>query len=248
MLCYNQNMSNTLIIGKDLPSSLDFAEALASTGRKVFAIAKNQSEETNFESENIFSSTWNKSSAVSAHSTLIKAETKLDNLDEVIFYFDTEYFCSLYELDKTEEISNAVDNMINSFLFSTNELLKRIDQKKEKVIVSFLLKEYPSKADFILSKAAGITPASAIVSAAQQTFISIAESFASNVAGREYLSVILSKCNNSNELYKNEAEIAKWFALSFDSVKQMKNPQNVKQALSWNKTGSKIQTGFLLFK
>lgn len=248
MLCYNQNMSNTLLIGKDLPSSLEFMEALTSTSRKVFGIAKNQTEENNFESENIYSTTWNKSSAVSAHSVLIKAETTLDDYNEVIFYFDSEYFASIYETDKTEEISNAVDNMINSFLFSTTELFKRIEQRKEKIIVSFLIKELPSKAEFTMSKSSGITPASAIVSAAQQTFISLAESFASNVAGRNYLSVILAKGNNSNELFKNEKGLALWLAESFDAVRQMKNPQTVKQALNWNKLGSKVQTGFSLFK
>ena len=248
IVCYNFNMSNTLIIGKDLPSALDFAQALASTGRKIFAIARNQTEEASFESENIFTSTWNKSSAVSAHSTLIKAETRLETLDEVVFYFDTEYFCSSYELDKTEDLSNAVDTMINAFLYSSTELLHRIDQKKEKIFVSFLLKEYPSKAEAALSKTPGISPASAVVSAAQQAFSSIAESFASNAAGRPYLWVTLAKCNRQNELYANETELAKWLASAFDTVKQPKNPQNVKQALTWNKAGSKIQTGFTLFK
>lgn len=241
-------MSKTLIIGKDLPDSLEFCESIAASGRTVFSIAKSEAEASNFESENIFCTTWNKSSAVSAHTVLIKAETKLEGMDEIIFYFDTNYFCTLFELDKTEEVSNAVDMMINSFLYSTNELLKRIDQRKEKILVSFILKEYPSKVELISSKTTGILPASSIVSAAQNAFISIAENFAANIVGREYLSVMLARCNNSNELYKNEKAICQWITESMDAVKQQKNPQNIKQASNWNKVGSKVQTGFSLFK
>ena len=163
-------MSNTLFIGKDLPDGLEFAEAIADSGRQVFTVAKSEADATNFDSEKIFASTWNKSSAVSAHSVLIKAETKLEQLDEVIFYFDTNYFCSKFEIDRTEDISNAVDTMLNSFLYSTAELLKRLDQIKEKTVVAFIVREYPSKAEAISTKTTGIVPASAIVSAAQAAF------------------------------------------------------------------------------
>lgn len=241
-------MSNILLIGKDLPDSLELAESLAASGRAVFGIAKSETEAVNFESENIFATTWNKSSAVSAHSVLIKAETKCENIDEALFYFDASYFCTKFELDKTEEVSNAVDMMINSYLFSTNELLKRIDQLKERIVVSFVVKEYPSKAEMLASKTQVSVPASGIVSAAQAAFISIAENFATNVGERQYLSVMLGNCNPSNELYKNEKLIGDWIATGITSVKAMKNPQTVKQAVTWNKVGGKVQTGFALFK
>ena len=248
IICYNLDMSSILIIGKDFPDGLEMAEAFASCGRKVFGITKSAADIANFESENIFASTWNKSSAVSAHSMLIKAETKLDKIDEVLFYFDTNYFCTKFEIDKTEEISNAVDTMINSYLFSTSELLKRIDQKKEKILVSFLLREYPSKYEMLASKSAVSVPASGIVSAAQQAFISIAENFAAATADRTYLSVLLSKCNLTNEYYKNEKMTGQWLAQSMISVQAMKNPQTFKQAANWYKVGGKVQTGFSLFK
>ena len=241
-------MSKTLIIGKDLPDSLEFCESIAASGRTVFSIAKSEAEASNFESENIFCTTWNKSSAVSAHTVLIKAETKLEGMDEIIFYFDTNYFCSKYELDKSEEIASAVDMMINGYLYATTELLKRIDQKKEKILVSFLLKEYPSKLETLSSKNGISVPASGIVSAAQAAFISIAESFSTCVSDRSYLSVLLAKCTQANEIYKNEKLIGDWLATSMVSVEAMKNPQTAKQASTWNKVGSKVQTGFSLFK
>lgn len=248
ILCYNQSMSSILIVGKDLPDGLEMAETFASSGRSVFGVAKSEADVNSFESENIYASTWNKSSAVSAHSLIIKAETKLDKIEEVLFYFDTNYFCSKFEIDKTEEISNAVDVMMNSFFYSTSELLRRIDQKKEKIIVSFLVREYPSKYEMLTSKSPVSVPAAGIVSAAQQAFISIAETFAASVGEKDYLSVLLAKCQINNEYYKNEKQIADWLAQSMVSIRAMKNPQTVKQASTWNKVGSKVSTGFSFFK
>lgn len=241
-------MSNTLFLGKDLPDGLGFAEVLADSGRSVFGIAKSEADAAKFDSEKIYATTWNKSSAVSAHSVIIRAETKLETFDEVMFYFDAANFCTQFEIDRTEDISNAVDTMLNGYLFATNELLKRLDQRKERVSVAFLVKEYPSKYELISSKAAGIVPASTIVSAAQAAFCALAESFSTNVADRDYLSVILAKCAYSNDLYKNEDAIAEWTISAFNTVKTMKNPQTVKQATTWNKVGSKLSTGFSLFK
>lgn len=240
-------MSNTLFIGKDLPDGLEFAEALADSGRSVFGIAKSEADAAKFESEKIFTSTWNKSSAVSAHSVIIKAETKLESLDEVVFYFDSNFFCSQFELDRTEDISNAVDTMINSFLFSTNELLKRIDQCKEKISVAFLLREYPSKHEMLSSKTSGFVPASGVVSAAQAAFCALAENFSTNVADRNFLSVLLAKCAMNNEFYKNEDGIADWLCSALDGLKLAKNPQTPKQAGIWNKVGAKVSSGFGLF-
>ena len=241
-------MSNTLFIGKDLPDGLSFAEALADSGRSVFSTAKSEADASKFESETIFATTWNKSSAVSAHSVIIRAETKLEALDEVIFYFDASHFCSQFELDRTEDLSNGIDTMISGFLFSTNELLKRIDQCKETISVLFLVKEYPSKYEMISSKTAGIVPASTIVSAAQAAFCALAESFAANSGERDYLSVVLAKCTFTNELYKNEDAIADWVVSALNTVKTLKNPQTVKQACTWNKVGAKLSTGFALFR
>lgn len=241
-------MANVLLIGKDLPDCLDFAEGITFEENSVFASAKSEADADKFDAQNIFSTTWNKSSAISAHSFLIKAENKFTNIDNIIFYFDTLYYCTKFELDKTEEISVAVDTMINSYLYAVGEALKRIDQRKEKITVTFLVKEYPSKCETALnSKIQTSVPASAIVSVAQAAFESLAENFAVNVNDRDYLSVILGKCQVSNEIYKNEKEIAKWCAESFSVLQNQKNHQNVKNAANWNKVGTKIQTGFSLF-
>ena len=241
-------MSNTLLIGKDLPDSLGFAEVLADSGRSVFGTAKSEADAAKFESEKIYATTWNKASAVSAHSVIIQAETKLESFDEVVFYFDAANFCTQFELDRTEDLSNGIDSMISSFLYASTELLKRLDQRKEKASVLFLIKEYPSKYEMLSSKTAGLVPASTVVSAAQAAFCAIAENFATNVADRDYLSVVLAKCGFTNDFYKNEDGIADWIVSVLNTVKTLKNPQTVKQACSWNKVGGKLSTGFSLFK
>lgn len=241
-------MSNTLLIGKDLPDSLGFAEVLADSGRSVFGTAKSEADAAKFESEKIYATTWNKASAVSAHSVIIQAETKLESFDEVVFYFDAANFCTQFELDRTEDLSNGIDSMISSFLYASTELLKRLDQRKEKASVLFLIKEYPSKYEMLSSKTAGLVPASTVVSAAQAAFCAIAENFATNVADRDYLSVVLAKCGFTNDFYKNEDGIADWVVSVLNTVKTLKNPQTVKQACSWNKVGGKLSTGFSLFK
>ncbi len=241
-------MSNTLLIGKDLPDGLGFAEVLADSGRSVFGTAKSDADAAKFESEKIYATTWNKASAVSAHSVIIQAETKLESFDEVVFYFDAASFCTQFELDRTEDLSNGIDSMVSSFLYASTELLKRLDQRKEKVSVLFLIKEYPSKYEMLSSKTAGLVPASTVVSAAQAAFCAIAENFATNVADRDYLSVVLSKCGFTNDFYKNEDGIADWVVSVLNTVKTLKNPQTVKQACNWNKVGGKLSTGFSLFK
>lgn len=240
-------MSNIVIIGKDLPDNLELAEAFAARNKTVFVTTKSETETSNFESENIFATTWNKASAISAHSLIIKAETKLGDINEALFYFDANAFASKFEVDKSEEIASGVDMMINAYLYASSEFLKRIDQKKSNVFVSFLLKEYPSKYNNIMSKSNGQIPASTIVSVAQNAFTALAESFSTAVAERSYLSVLLAKCSYNNELYKNEKLIADWITDSMDFIRNAKKQQTPKQAATWNKVGGKIQSGFSLF-
>lgn len=242
-------MSTVLLMGKDLPDSIELAESITKSGRILFTSAKPEAEIANFESENIFSCICNKNSTISSHSYIIKAETKLKTIDEVIIIFDSPLYLSKFGLDKSEEISLAVDSMINSYLFFTSELIKRIDQCKDKICVSFLVKTLPSKYELLSSPAkTNIMPATNIVSAAEKAFCSIAENFATYVSDRNYLSVILAKKPYNSDAFQSDTEIGNWLISAFDTIKSAKHPQTFKQASNWYKTGSKISTGFLLFK
>lgn len=243
-------MSNILLIGKDLPDNLEFSEALVadSIDSKLFTSAKSETEVSSFEAERIFATTWNKSSAVSAHAFLIKAETKLAEISHVVFYFDSLVFASKFELDKPEEISAALDTMVSPYLYAASELLKRKEQLKEKTVVSFLIRTYPSKLETLTSKTPGQIPASGIVNIAENAFISLAENFATNVNDHEYLSVLLAKNTPACEYYKNEKLTANWLMDGMNAILNQKNHQTLKQAANWNKVGAKIQTGFSLFR
>ena len=106
---YNKPMSDILFIGKDLPDSIDFAEGLASINRNVFTTTKDDSETENFAAENIFSATWNKTSAISARAFLIKAETKFTDINEYLLFFDSYYYSTKFELDRTEYIIKSLN-------------------------------------------------------------------------------------------------------------------------------------------
>lgn len=242
-------MSNILLIGKDLPDNLEFAETFTTKNpeSQVFTSAKSGTETSRFESERIFSTTWNKSSAVSTHAFLIKAETKLQKINHIVFYFDSMHFQTKYELDKPEEISSAIDNMMAPYLYASSEVLKRLEQKKEKTVVSFMLRTYTSKLESLTSKTPGILPASSIVNIAETAFCSIAENFAVNIIDHEYLSVLLAKSTPANEFYKSERQTALWLIESMESVLSQKNKQTLKQASTWNRVGAKLQGGFSLF-
>ena len=242
-------MSDILFIGKDLPDSIDFAEGLASINRNVFTTTKNETEAGNFAAENIFSATWNKTSAISARAYLIKAETKFPEINEYLFYFDSYYYSTKFDLDKTEYVTAATDSLISSYQLFINELLTRLEQKKEPSVLAFVAKTYPSKYEVLHNgtKGVNIHPASNIVSAAQEAFLSLAENTSTLVGERPYLSVLLSKCDYTNEFFSSEKQLASWLAQGIDSIKGMKNHQTAKQAGTWVKAGAKIPTGLSLF-
>ena len=242
-------MSDILIVGKDLPDSLDFAEAFVAT-RKVFCVARDESEVSNFEAEGILASTWNRASAISSRALIIKAETKLQELNEFVLYFDSYWFASRFELDRTEDVSTAIETMIASYSYFLNELLVRLEQRKESVTVAFVVKTYPSRAELLHAgnKNINLHPTSNIVNAAQQAFISLAENFATLVSDRQYLSVLLSRCDYTNELFNNDKFLGNWVKESITVIEGFKNRQGVKQACTWVKAGGKVSNGFSLFK
>ncbi len=242
-------MADILIVGKDLPDSLDFAEAFVAT-RKVFCVARDEAEAGNFEAEGIVASTWNRASAISSRSLIIKAETKLEELDEFVLFFDSYWFGTKFELDRTEDVSVAIETMLTSYQYFINELILRLEQRKEPVTVAFVVKTYPSKAELLHSgnKNINLHPTSNIVNAAQQAFISMAENFSTLVNDRQYLSVLLAKCDHTNELFNNDKQLGNWVKESIGAIEGFKNRQSAKQACTWIKAGGKVSNGFSLFK
>ena len=243
-------MSDFLLIGKDLPDSLELAQGFTSTDSKVYAISKSEAEAASFQADNIFTSALNHASAISSRSLIIKAETKLSGLNRYIIVFDAYNYATKFELDRPEDLSPAIDSMISSYQYFINELLFRLEQKKEPAFITFLVKTYPSKYELLINgnKNINIHPVSNIVNTAQNAFIALAENISTLVGERNYLSVLLTKCDPSNELFNNETAIAAWISQSLETLETQKNKQTVKQAATWVKTGGKLPGGFPFFK
>lgn len=238
-------MYNVLFIGKDLKENNEAITTTLNTNRKVFTTCNDNT----IENPKISFCSWNKSSAISAKTVILNTEIKLHKIDEVIIYFDSLYFSTKYEIDKADNISAAVDNMILSYQLFINELLSRLDQKKEDIQLTFLARTVPSKSELnsISSKNITIRPASNIVSSAQEAFLSLAQNTASLVNEKPYLSVLLSQCTYENDLFKDEKALFSWLLSTMDQLHNQKK-QTLKQALSWIKAGSKAYSGFSLFK
>lgn len=242
-------MSDILLAGKDLPDCLEFAEGLLNN-KKIFTCAKKDLDLSPFESEGIYSCQWNRSSAISSRSFIIKAETTMQELDQYVIYFDSMYFASKFELDKTENVSVALDTMFASYQFFVNELLLRLEQKKDPAVVSFVLRSYPSKFETLHSgnKSVNLVPSSNIVNAAQSAFISLAENISTLVADKPYMSVALINCDPSNEMYNDERSFGLWVSQTLDTVKNQKTHQSTKQASTWLRPGTKVSSGFSFFR
>lgn len=247
IVCYNSVMSNILIAGKDLPDCLSLAEGFSSTGRQVFAACKNNAEIPAFDSQNIFFTQWNRGSEVSSRSFLIQAETKIHDINEYLIYFDAANYGPQFELDKASDLSFAIDTMINSYLYFTTELLARLEQRRDNAVIVFLLKSLPSKYDLTKAGNKNSHPTSRIVSTAQNAFRTIAENIATSVGEKEYLSVILAEYDENNEFFKNDKACSLWLANCLDCLENQKNKQTQKQAIQWNKAGSKLKSGFGFF-
>ena len=82
----------------------------------------------------------------------------------------------------------------------------------------------------------------------QTSFISLAENFATLVSDRQYLQVLLAKCDNTNELFESDKQLGTWVKESITAIESFKNHQGVKQACTWVKAGGKVSNGFSLFK
>jgi hypothetical protein len=228
-------MAKILLIGKDIPEAYDFAKGLLGTENSVFAAESDSSTDSDAYNDKIYTSSWNKSSAISAHSLLIKAETKLDGIDGVVFYFDADFLSKKFIDNRSDEISSAIDSMIRPFLYMTDELLRRAEQKRELLSVGFIVKNQNEASN------------TKIVDVSLAAFMRLAEKFSENVLERDYLRVFLAKNLVSSDSIGTEQQLGEWTLSALISMMNSKK-QTAKQAGTWNKAGGKLGSGFPFFK
>lgn len=227
-------MAKMLLIGKDIPEGYDFAKGLVGAENEVFCAESDSNTDAGDYNDRIFTTSWNKASAISAHSLLIKAETKLEKLENAVFYFDADYLSTKFLDNRTDEISNAIDSMITPFLYITDELLKRADQKRNRLCAGFVVKNHKPEQN------------SGIVKIAMAAFCQLAENFAQEVTDRDYLRVCLAKSSGANEAVADETQLGVWIAKALSEIADKK--QTAKQAATWNKAGGKVGGAFPFFK
>ena len=238
---------NILIAGKDIPFCSDFAQQLLLSGCNVVAAGKTDSPESSVPSE-VKAVSWNKSSAISARSVIIQAETLHNFADDAILYFDAPQFVAQFGSLTSDSCAPAADAMILGYQYLTIELLNRIEQHKAKSRIIFLLKTCPTTAE--TSRSASLkktvsSPANAIVAAAEASFATFAENIAATTEESQYASVLLVTGDSQNETMQNDRTLAKWLFGYIDALDAKKDAQ---KSSSWIKAGAKAPAGFALFR
>lgn len=236
---------NILIAGKDVPSCTDFAEKLSLSGCNVVVAVSSDTKESRLSSE-IKTVLWNKSSAISARSVIIQAETFHTFTDDAILYFDAPQFASQFSSLATDICAPAFDAMILGFQYMTLELINRTEQHKSKSRIIFILKTHPTMADSDRSaKRILSAPANAIVASAEAAFATFAENIAAHVSESQYSSVLLVTGDSQNETMQKDSSLAEWLNGYVEILDEKKGGQ---KSSAWIKAGAKASSGFSIFR
>lgn len=243
-----------LIAGK----STGFASEALKSGRKV-AMTKANGEET-VSSSGIDLIQWNRPSALSARSLVMKAINDLGTIDECVIMFDEKQFIETYgNIDSTAENVRIIEELISSYQYLTIEVISRIQKKnrieftnsaeqdKKPVRLVYLYKTNPSMMETALSKNTLLTPSSPFLSTAAAAFKSYAENIAATLLENDSISPLLVQCDSDNELYTSDQSLASWLFSYIETLDSLKRPLSVKQKLTWTKAGTKTPGGFGFF-
>lgn len=236
---------NIVIAGKDVPSCTDFAEKLLLSGCNVVVATSSETKDSRLSSE-IKTAAWNKSSAISARSVIIQAETFHNFTDDAILYFDAPQFAAQFGALAADVCAPASDAMILGFQYMTLELLNRTEQHKSKSRIIFVLKTHPTAVEAGRSAKRFLSaPANAIVAAAEAAFATFAENIAAHVAESQYSSVLLVTGDSQNETMQKDSVLAEWLNGYIDVLDSKKDGQ---KSIAWIKAGAKAPAGFSLFR
>lgn len=247
-------MDKTLLIaGKDIPSGSDFASGVSLNQRNTFITTTEASGDTG---NGYHAVNWNRTSALSARSTVLTSVNESGYLDEVVLYFDETFFATQFTKTSTAQIEPAVDTMINGFHYLAQEAIARFDQRKDfsdgrtygKLV--FLYKANPSIYDSVVnaSRTAGSALSYPLVASAAAAFRAFAENTAATLVDNTAVYPVLVNCENTNELAHKDNALASWLCGYLDMIDDLKKRPAEKQFVSWVKAGAKSPGGFALFR
>lgn len=252
-------MERTLLIaGKELPDGESFASGAVASGRKTI-ITRNHTDESASAPNGTTAVTWNRPSALSARSVILKALNECGHLDECVIIFDEKFFIEKYgSADGTAENVRVIEELISSYQYMTMEAITRALKKnkmdfstsaetdKRKFRIVFLHKTSPSLSECVVSKLTA-KPSTPFISTASQAFKTYAQNIAAANIENEDMDFLLVNCDPSNELYANDNALSSWLFSYIAAVDALKRPLTVKQRLTWTKAGTKSPGAFGFF-
>lgn len=252
-------MEKTLLIaGKELPNGDNLASGAVTSGRKAF-ITKNHTDEALSAPNGTVGVIWNRPSALSARSLVLKALNEGGHLDECMIVFDEKYYIEKYgRLSSTAENVRVIEELISSYQYLTMEVITRVSKKnkldlateaepeRRKLRLIFVHKPNPSIADVALGKATD-SPSTVFISTAAAAFKTYAENVTATLVDNEEIEPLLISCDSTNELASNDNALSTWIFSYIETIENMKKNLTAKQKLTWIKAGSKAPTGFGFF-
>lgn len=236
-----------LLAGKDINTATEFIQECEKNGRQAVFTSDPETEK---------SFLWHPSSPISARALIVKAESKMHNIDEAVLYFDEPYYAETFTKFTTQECSKVITEITAGFQYLTLELISRFEKKPTSTFLSSSLssvaeqeqnteteKKNP-KLVFIIKKAANKSLPH--IAAAASSFMSFAESIAIMYHEQEKaaINVMLVLADCDNEL-KTESEIAKWLC---NYINETEQKGKVHQNLNWIRPGAKVPRGIFSFR
>lgn len=252
-------MDKTLLIaGKEIPDGDNFAVAAITNKRKV-VITKNHTDENTSSPNGTLSIAWNRPSALSARSLILKTLNEFGNIDECVVIFDEQYFINKFgSLENSSENVRIIEELISSYQYLVMEIITRISKKmKTEILTSdrlekrnlkliFIHKTNPSLSECVLSKLTA-KPSSIFISTASHAFKTYVENVSASLVENTEITPILVNCDYNNELASNDNALATWLFSYLETLDNLKRPLTAKQKISWVKAGSKSPGGFGFF-
>ncbi len=252
-------MEKTLLIaGKELPDGESFASGAITSGRKTI-ITTNHTDNSSPAPNGATKIAWNRPSALSARSVVLKTLNENSYLDECVIFFDEKFYAEKYA--NTEGIAEnvrVIEELISSYQYMTMETITRVTKKhksdfsnsesteKHKLRVIFMQKTGQSVSECIIAKSTS-RPSPPFVSTASAAFKTYAENIAALHIDDDDIDFLLVQCDPANELYANDKELATWLFSYIETLEALKRPLTQKQRLTWIKAGTKNPGGFGFF-
>ncbi len=249
-------MEKTLLIaGKELPEGTNFAAGAVTRGRRTL-VTKSHSDADVAVPSGTTAAVWNRPSALSARSLVLKSLNEFGHLDECVILFDESYFDSRFgKLTSSAENVRVVEELISSYQYLTMEVVARLQKKsieksKQPLRLAFVYKSSPSLIETVLSRSpnkAGKRHSSPFLSTAAAAFKCYAENVAASLVESADVLPLLVQCDCDNALYDNDNALAVWLFDYISALSSMRKPLSTKQKLTWIKAGAKSPGGFGIF-